>query len=625
MQVSSNSLFIKKITIYCVLIPWVTRSCRLVLNSIVFCIFCAFLSSPGFASPTTSAIESDRFISGPNKSENSQHTASLLVTTRYDKNSNDAKNSQSEIGNNANNSVDNKSHTITETTLESHNKAGNGLYSVNQYDQMLRRVVSENTKSKTTDKNSDDIWSDIRKGFQLKGYEKARVDSELEWFAKSQRYVDRVTTRATPYIYFVLDEVKQRDMPTEIALLPIVESAYLPFAFSSSQAAGLWQFIAETGKHYGLELNWWYDGRRDVYRSTLAALDFLLDLYARFDRDWLLALAAYNSGPGTVDRAIRQNLKKDKPTDFWSLRLPKETRDYVPKLLAISALIADPKAYNINLESIPNEPYFKRVHIKKQIDLTLAAKLANVSVEELYTINPSFNRWVTPPQGPHHLLIPIGSATTFQQNLTDLKPEDWPQWKKHQPQPQETLQNIATKYKTTSAVLKKFNNLKSTKISTGNALIVPNNIKLAALSHPKKPNKITHIVKQDESLWEISRSYNVRQSDLVKWNKMDHGSVLKPGQKLVILSNPKKRKLAKKPKSTVQPNKRLTKATSQNGSVKRVNYEVRHGDSLPGLSSKFNVTINQIRRWNEMDKGQFLTPGQNIRVYLHAPIAQNNI
>jgi len=459
----------------------------------------------------------------------------------------------------------------------------------------------------------------------LKGYDKARVDSELEWYAKSQHFIDRVTTRATPYIYFVLDEVKQRDMPTEIALLPIVESAYLPFAFSSSQAAGLWQFIAETGQHYGLELNWWYDGRRDIYRSTLAALDFLLDLYARFDRDWLLALAAYNSGPGTVDRAIRQNLKKGKPTDFWSLRLPKETRDYVPKLLAISALIADPKAYHIKLASIPNEPYFKRVHIKKQIDLTLAAKLANIPVEELYTINPSFNRWVSAPEGPHHLLIPIESAASFQQNIANLKPEDWMQWKKHNPLPQETLQEIARKYKTTATFLKKFNNLRSAKITSDNALIVPNNIRVAALSKPKKPKEILHIVKQYESLWEISRSYKVRQSDIVKWNKIEHGAVLKPGQKLVILSQLQKRKQAKKPKLIPQSNKRIVKATSKNTSVKRVNYEVRHGDSLPGLSSKFNVTINQIRRWNAMDKGQFLMPGQNIRVYLHAPISPNNI
>ena len=589
---SRNSLFLNEIVVYLSTKHWSTKYRYLALTSTLFCLFSAFLSPPGFASPNSADLEAERYF-------NSHSEISKFPAKRFD----------------------NKPQSTSEPATKSHNKAGNGLYSVNQYDKMLRRIVSENTRNKTTGKNSNDIWSGIRKGFQLKGYEKARVDSELERYAKSQRFVDRITTRATPYIYFVLNEVKQRDMPTEIALLPIVESAYLPFAFSSSQAAGLWQFIAETGKHYGLEVNWWYDGRRDIYRSTLAALEFLLDLYARFDRDWLLALAAYNSGPGTVDRAIRQNLKKGKPTDFWSLRLPKETRDYVPKLLAISALIADPKAYNIKLGSIPNEPYFKRVHIKKQIDLTLAAKLANVSVEELYTINPSFNRWVSAPEGPHHLLIPIGSAVSFKHNLDSLKPEDWLQWKKHDPQPQESLREIATKFKTTTTFLKKYNNLTSAKITPGNALIVPNNIHTAELSKPKKPKKILHVVKQDESLWEISRSYKVRQSDLVKWNKIEHGAVLKAGEKLVILSQLQKRDHAKKPKLIAQSKKNISKAAS----VKRVNYEVRHGDSLPGLSSKFNVTINQIRRWNAMDKGQFLTPGQNIRVYLHAPISPSNI
>ncbi len=507
--------------------------------------------------------------------------------------------------------------------LKSHNKAGNGMFSVNQFDNILRHTVKTSRANSTRSQNSSDIWSEIRTGFQLRGYEQARVDSELIWYSKSQRYVDRVSTRATPYIYFILNEVKQRDMPTEIALLPIVESAYLPFAYSNSQAAGLWQFIAETGKHYGLELNWWYDGRRDIYRSTLAALDFLMDLYARFDRDWLLALAAYNSGPGTVDRAIRQNLKNGKPTDFWSLHLPKETRDYVPKLLAISALISDPKAFKINLKPIPNEPYFVRIHIKKQISLSFAAKLANISMEELYALNPSFNRRATSPHGPHHLLIPIESASIFQQNMAKLNPEDWLQWEKHQLQPQETLQDVAAKYKTTTSTLHKLNNLKPTESVSGITLMVPAIVHTAKAPTPPKPNKIIHIAKQDESLWEISRLYKVKQTDLAKWNNIKHDAVLTPGQQITVLKRAKPRKKVIKP--SIQPSKRLASVIPEKPPVKRVNYEVRHGDSLPGLSNKFNVTITQIRRWNAMSKGQFLTPGQNIRVYLHAPMPSHNI
>jgi len=599
-----------------ILRKWIQRSqsprlCqRPLLKSIFGVIFSASLCSLSFASPNAPIFNTDNLHSGQN---------------------NGNKTSLSEIQANAAKPGKTISHNRSQNLSQniSQKRARKGMFSVNQYDQMLQRVVDNHSKKHDNDSNSPDIWSEIRQGFQLRGYDHARVDSELKWYAKSQGFMNRVTTRATPYIHFILDEIKQRDIPTEIALLPIVESAYMPFAYSSSHAAGLWQFIEETGIHYGLKLNWWYDGRRDIYRSTLAALDFLLDLYARFDGDWLLALAAYNSGPGTVDKAIRQNLKQGKSTEFWSLRLPKETRDYVPKLLAISALIADPNAYDIKLKSIPNQPFFTRVHIAKQIDLSLAAKLAEVSVEELYAINPPFNHRTTAPNGPHHLLIPIDSAAIFQQNMAKLKPQDWLQWKKHKTRPQETLKDIATKYRTTISLLKKYNNLKSADISNGDVLVVPTIIHVAKAPKPKKPHKITHIAKQDESLWEISRQYKVKQRDLAKWNQIELDAVLQSGQKIVLFTpvknRTKKRKQALKTKISPSPKPLEATLSAKKTSIKRVNYEVRQGDSLPGLSSKFNVTINEIRRWNDMAKNQFLTPGQNIRFYLHAPITPNNI
>jgi membrane-bound lytic murein transglycosylase D len=482
---------------------------------------------------------------------------------------------------------------------------------------------------------SSDLWEELRDGLDLSGYEHPRVDAQLNWYAKSKRYVDRVTDRALPYMYYILREVQERGIPTEIALLPVVESAFQPFAFSSGRAAGIWQFIPETGTRFGLKQNWWYDGRRDIYASTRAALDYLQYLHRHFKGDWLLALAAYNSGEGTVGRAMKRAAKEGKPMNFWALDLPKETRDYVPKLLAISALVAEPDYYKVKLNPIPYSPYFRKVNTNGQIDLAKAAELADISIGELYQLNPAFNRWATPPKGPHYLLVPIENANLFRQNLAAYHPDDRVHWKRHIVKANQSLHQIAKKNGTSIEILKRINKLDSNKVAAGKNLVIPvapkgmkrymaslNQKKLDTniTSNPKQ--KITHTVTSGDSLWGISEEYNVSMSKLAEWNNMDRDDVLMAGKKLVVWTN-----------DGLQDNDLMdaliptTFAAPPKRSITRqIKYRVRRGDSLATISNKFNVSVPQLMSWNNtIKKNKFLRPGQPITLFVDVTRQSGNI
>ncbi|MDQ7076214.1 MAG: transglycosylase SLT domain-containing protein [Gammaproteobacteria bacterium] len=265
---------------------------------------------------------------------------------------------------------------------------------------------------------TENLWQRLRAGFALPSSQHENIQAELNWYKQHPNYLKRVSKRAHPYLYAILNEVEARGLPSELALLPIVESAYDPFAYSHGRAAGLWQMIPGTAKRFGLEQNWWLDQRRDVIASTRAALDYLEYLHRYFNGDWLLALAAYNSGEGTVGRAVRKNRKQGKDTDFWSLKLPKETRSYLPKMLALKQIILQPEKFNTQLEAIKNQPFLDTVQIGSQMDLDLAAQLADISIEQIYRYNPAFNRWATPPKGPFELLIPSQNVEKFKLALT---------------------------------------------------------------------------------------------------------------------------------------------------------------------------------------------------------------
>ena len=463
------------------------------------------------------------------------------------------------------------------------------------------------------------IWPRIRAGFKLPDdVQHKSLQDEIDWIARHPEYMQRVMRRADPFIYYILEEAEKRDLPTELVLLPIVESAYQPFAYSHGRAAGIWQFIPSTGKHYGLKQNWWYDGRRDIYASTQAALNFLESLNKQFKGDWMLALAAYNSGSGTVKRAIKRNKKLNKPTDFWHLKLPKETRAYVPKLLALKAIISDPEQYNVSLRCIPDAPGFRQVQANAQIDLALAAELADLDLETLYNYNPAFNRWATDPNGPHSLILPVESAEIFEKNYSELPADKHLRWARHKIKSGETLSEIAVEYNTSVKHLKKVNNIRGNNIRAGKYLMIPvssKNNSSYALSSPqrlkatqnikrgKNKTRINHRVQQGESFWTISRKYDVDMHKLAKWNGMAIRDPLKQGQKLVVWSSKSSTTSARK------------KTHNPNSTVKSIHYTVRNGDSLSTIASKYRVNVKDLHRWNTI-KGKYIQPGQRLKLYI---------
>ncbi len=470
--------------------------------------------------------------------------------------------------------------------------------------------------SELNNQASDTIWPRLRAGFQLPDdIQHKSLQDEMNWFAKHPKYIERVLRRADPFIYYILEEAEKRNLPTELVLLPIVESAFLPFAYSHGRAAGIWQFIPSTGRSYGLKQNWWYDGRRDIYASTQAALNYLERLNKQFDGDWMLALAAYNSGSGTVRRAINKNKRLGKPTDFWHLKLPKETRAYVPKLLALKEIITYPEKYSISLRCISDAPGFKQVETKAQIDLALAAELAEIDLETLYKYNPAFNRWATDPDGPHSLILPVHSAEKFEENYSALPIEEHLKWSRHKIKSGETLSHIAIKYNTSIEHLRKVNSIRGNSIRQGKYLVIPlasKNKNSYALSSPQRlksiqskqrgsgKTKINHIVQSGESFWEIARDYHVDMHRLAKWNGMAIKDPLRKGQKLVVWTKGRNNN-----KKTHNPN----------STVRSIHYTVRNGDSLSRIANKYHVSVNDLHRWNTI-KGKYLKPGQRLKLYI---------
>ena len=397
--------------------------------------------------------------------------------------------------------------------------------------------------------NYPDIWAKIRAGFAMPPLDSPLVDQELKWFVNNPEYMQRMMERARLYLYYIADEVQKRKMPMEIALLPAIESAYKPHAYSRARAVGLWQFIPSTGRLYGLKANWWYDGRRDVQASTQAALDYLEKLHDDFDGDWQLALAAYNAGEGKVARMMEYNRRHGRPTDYEYLKLRRETRHYVPKLMAMARIVADPAKYGVQLADIPDEPYFARVDTDSQVDLGVVAKLVDVPVDDLHDINPGYKRWATDPNGPHHLLVPVDKKEALIEGLNNLPESDRVQWRHHKVRRGDTLSEIGRRYRISVKVLKTTNNLRSSMLHIGQDLLIPISARplspavirtayrstFRASAHRGEP--VIHRVRRGETLWSIARRYNVLVRQLTKWNFIRANDILHLGQRLKIWTN----------------------------------------------------------------------------------------
>jgi membrane-bound lytic murein transglycosylase D len=461
-----------------------------------------------------------------------------------------------------------------------------------------------------------DLWHRVRAGFTLDHeIDRNRVKQELDWFVKHPDYIKRVADRARKYLFHIVGQLEQNNLPLEFALLPVVESAYDPFAYSHGRAAGLWQFIPATARFQGLKIDWWYDGRRDVIDSTDAAARYLNHLHERMDEDWLLALASYNSGEGNVRSAMRKNARKSKALDFWSLDLNQETTSYVPRLLALCAVIDNPSAYGIELEPIENNAYWQTVDIGSQIDLSKAAALADLDSRELYQLNPGFNQWSTHPEGPHRLLVPVSNAEQFAENLANLAGKDRMTWTRHKINDGESLGSIAQEYGTTVTTLRSVNGISGSLIRTGDSLLIP-----VASMHAEYPmtaearlrqdqsywaqqygaKPVRHVVQPGDSLWKLSRRHRVSMRNLAKWNGIGTTSTLYPGSTLLVFnasSDP-----SSDPSSDI---------------VRKLSYRVRQGESFAKIADKFNLTIGSIKSWNKKAAAaRYLQPGDSLTLFV---------
>ena len=321
----------------------------------------------------------------------------------------------------------------------------------------------------------DDLWQRIRNGFGMPDLETPSVTSHQAWYLNRPELLRNTFTRASKYLFHIVEELEKRGMPTELALLPFVESSFNPQAQSPARALGMWQFIPSTGKNYDLNQNWWMDERRDIIASTNAALEYLQNIY-EMNGDWHLALASYNWGEGAVARAMAKNAAKGLPTDYLSIKMPDETRYYVPKLQAIKNIIANPQIFNFRLDPIPNRPYFATVGMDRNVDVSIAANLAEIPLKDFIALNPAYSRPVIPGHNDNPLVIPAEKLAIFMANLEHYENTSKPlsNWYTHQLKPKEKIDSVAKRFGISGAKLRRLNGItKRTKVVPGMTLLVP--------------------------------------------------------------------------------------------------------------------------------------------------------
>ena len=448
----------------------------------------------------------------------------------------------------------------------------------------------------------EDIWQRVRDGYQMQDEIgiNPRIEQQRLWFVSNPAFIEKSGERSSPYIHYIVERLAERNMPMELALLPMIESAYNPFAYSHANAVGLWQFIPSTGRYFNLRQTSWYDGRRDVTASTNAAMDYLSRLHEMFNGDWLLALAAYNAGEGRVSRAIERNQKLGLPTDYWNLSLPKETQNYVPKLLALSQVVMSPEAYGVALEPIANEPYFEAVVLKQRMDLSRVAAMADLDEDELYQLNPAFKQRIT-LDGPQHLLVPTAKAELLAANLALMKPQDLVDWQQYSVRSGDSLSGIANRYHLTVGTLKDINKLSGNHLRIGQVLSIPAQPGVT----PKEPlfqpvaaratGSRNYRVKKGDSLWQIASTNQVSVRDVKRWNKIT-GNTLRVGQTLALHGS-------------------QSPTTSSANGRDTTYYKVRKGDSLYAIAKRFKVEMQHLQRWNPR-AGSAIKPGQTLTLRL---------
>lgn len=447
----------------------------------------------------------------------------------------------------------------------------------------------------------DDVWQRIRDGFRIDDTATPNplLPEHQAWFAARPQNVERLAERARPYLYHIVEEIERRGMPMELALLPMIESAFVPTALSRSAASGIWQFIPSTGRHYGLRQDHWYDGRRDFTAATNAALDYLGKLFLDFG-DWQLALAAYNCGEGCVARAIQKNAQLGLPTDYPSLSLPEETRNYVPKLLALRNLMRDPAVHAIAIQPLPNQPYFSAVTVHASLDLHSAARLADMSSEEFYALNAAFPRKIIRSDTPVNLLVPVDKADTFQRNL---EAGQWDSWQPYQAKKGERPEEIAQRFGISVERLLEHNpvQLKRGKLKQAQAILVP--VRRQAASKPAPGAAQAHIVARGETLFGIARRHGLTVDQLAAANPGLDSATLRPGQTLRLAPEP-----------PASPLRLASLRVSAAPTAEPVPYTVARGDTLFGIARRHQVSVADLQAWNPELAGATLRPGQTLIV-----------
>jgi membrane-bound lytic murein transglycosylase D len=438
----------------------------------------------------------------------------------------------------------------------------------------------------------DDVWQEIRSGLGLQhemGHD--RVTEKRERYL-AQRVALLQVERTRYYLPFIVAEVQARGLPLELALLPFVESSLDPYAFSHGGAAGLWQLMPATARYYGVEIDWWYDGRRDIVESTAAALTYLEHLHAQFD-DWLIAIAAYNAGQGRIRGALRQ---AGTGATYWDLRVPAETARFVPRLLALAALVAAPDDFGFELPPLQPGPNFVVAELGQQLDLTRIAEVAEMPVNELFLLNAGLNHGTTPPRVPHRVLIPVDYLAQFEDAVAQ-QPATAAAWGSYSVQRGDTLARIAQRHGTSVAELTRANALNGHLIRPGQRLRIPQPA-VSAAAVPANPilqsraGTTRYRVRSGDSLWTISRRFNTSVDALVRANRLDPSRPLQIGQQLAI-----------------PPSGRPAAAVAQ-----QVQYRVQPGDSLSAIAARFDVTVRQLVSWNRLDRNSYLQPGQRLLI-----------
>lgn len=475
--------------------------------------------------------------------------------------------------------------------------------------------VSKNTTTTTSAAkksayNKHDMWHIIAANFSLNHYANTpEVQKQIKWFLANPSYFQKIATQGQPYMYYIYQEVKQRGLPGELVLLPMIESAYDPFAYSWVGAAGLWQMMPATGANFGLKEDWWYDGRKDIIASTSAALDYLTYLETFFNGNWPLAIAAYNSGEGTVQNAIDRNAHRGLATNFWSLHLPLETESYVPRLLALAAIISDPAKYGVTLPPVHDGQYFDSVTLQKQIDLSQAAKMAGITLATLYQLNPGFNRWATDPKGPYRLLLPVSAIYRFKEMYGDMY----------------GIHNIkggAPKSDlTTHAVLINKNENSNLNKMEEKAVTLKNSTKTNTVTTKTTtvtnktnavPTQTTNTVSSAAHSNGLATSTNGSKASTTQPNTTStvNNAANTPPSKVATTATPSTAT------ATTTPSVTATPAPMKPAAPTTITYTVKKGDTLWSIAKHYNVTVGKIRTWNRLSERAKLHAGQKIIIHL---------